>query len=523
MSERLIMLSLSGIQEYISQSQKTSDLKMSSDMIVEMVKKLRQYLNAYVDAGNGREISFPLEGPMGSIQAADFILAEVTGFDEMLGSGEIEKDISVFLKKSAEEDADLFSVDVSCYVAVTADRGPGYSYETAWHEVSRRISALKNDRLKGIYFGHTSSVDKPEETLTSEGVAQGLCIVCHKRPGTIKTDNGQLCTECYKMRQKRLSFPSTWDIANITDLNENNKNNKYNKYKKSYYALIQVDLDDLGLYMSGIKGRLSGEMLSDYQKALVMDIGKFREALIQCVNGVMGSKGEKKELIIYCGGDDLLFFCPVDKIWEAVGKIDETLKSHLGKRKITCSKSIVIAHCKEPLRHVVQTSRQKLHEVKSAYSREGKGGLSLTFLYQGSGVRSIMVRNPKFRACAEQTQADLCSRKLSRSVIFVLEEELMPFGEQMDYEDYHHIVKIMQAEMRRVTARKFNTTPGETEQNIKYIQDCIIDLFQMFVSFKGRWIWIDMHSFFDVLCILDKCAVICRAADHQEGGAEQNE
>lgn len=490
-----MMLTLSGIQEYISQSKKTGDLKASSEIVVDMIKALKGFLDDY----DKLKFSFHIYGECeAAVYYTDFLLAEVI-YPGTKSAKDIEREISdVLMKRAADENAVVFPEEVSCYVAVSYEYGENASYGVAYGDVSDRMTALKNDRLNGIYFSKLFVKRESE---------MEICNACNRRPGMVWDNDDFLCEECSKKRklqraQKEYSFPSTWEIANIDMTNEKERN---------YYALIQMDVDDLGLYMSGAKGLVEGESLLEHQKKLVASVNAYREELSKLVKQIVGPK-----VMVYCGGDDVLFFCPVHKLWQTLSDIDQLFAQSLGMRNMTYSTSIVIAHCKHPLRHVVKTSRQKLHEVKAAYSRDDKGGLSFTFIYQGSGIRSIMVQNKEVCELARNLQEYFLHRKLSRSVIFVLEEDLTTFGQYFRHDQYQKLGKIIRAEIRRITARKIEDSKIEALERQDILEN-LTNLFQMFVQYRGTGYCIDMRSFFDLLYMLDKCAGICRMRKREDG------
>lgn len=489
MKETLIYISLCGIQEYISQSRKTSDLKISSDIVKNMMPKLRQYLKKYAaNKGNMSVESLFAD----ELTSADFLLAIMfDNRDKALSVKELEEEIQDTLKTCANKEKNFFPEEIGCFVAAAEMLNGKNSYENAYSEVSDRLFAYKNDRLGGVHFGNWM---KPEAV----GTGNKLCTVCNKRPGVIdinKEKGEWLCTECNEKRvnfKDNAEFPSTQDIAEIDmDIHRT----------RLYYALVQMDLDNLGIYMSGEKGRREGEDLLSYQTDLARDIRNFSDAAAKSVESIVPSD---KKLVVYNGGDDLLFFCPLHKVWEVIKKVEEDLHDALGDRRITCSKSIVIAHYKEPLRHVVKTSRRQLQAVKNRYEEEGKDGLSLTLLYNGNTSRNICLRDERIYEIGKKIVDVFSGQSLTRSVIFTLEKELLPFGQYMDYEEFPKLGEIINSEIGRITARK--SKQGQEEE----MKTLMLSAFHLFLHQGVGGMKVELESYFDMLCIFDKWAQCCR-------------
>ncbi|MFR2832243.1 MAG: hypothetical protein ACLTAV_06025 [Finegoldia magna] len=128
------------------------------------------------------------------------------------------------------------SEDLPCFITVCSMKE---NYQETYKFLYRKFQAYKNNRLNAFLPKQES-----EEKVTSH-----ICSICGIRLADALVDEEYLCNECRNKRKegKRIAFPSTENFGSL------------------YYALVRIDIDDMGMYISG-KGWERDEELHNYQK-----------------------------------------------------------------------------------------------------------------------------------------------------------------------------------------------------------------------------------------------------------------
>lgn len=194
--------------------------------------------------------------------------------------------------------------------------------------------------------------------------------------------------------RRKVSFPDTERLA---------RRNGWAGEKAAYYAVVMMDGDEMGQWLSGEKSPTVGEVLHEkirrYHEATgngdVMRLkrpvtpalhasiseGLNQFAVLLAPQIVKECKGE----VIYSGGDDVLAVLPTDTALDCAARLRAAFSSDvvLGA-KATASAGVVIAHCKEDLRDVLGAARAAEKQAK----REGRDRAVLTAMRR-SGEHAV--------------------------------------------------------------------------------------------------------------------------------------
>lgn len=460
MGEKLLLVSVSGVQEYISRAKKTADLYGSSQRVIKQILWIKKRIQ--------REFEFCElllgEGVVGD--PPNFFIAKLQT-DKT--SEEVEKQILDVLRKEGE----MCSEDLPCFIAVCSMKE---NYQKTYKFLYRKFQAYKNNRLNAF-------LPKQE---SDDQVTSHICSICGIRLADSLVDEEYLCSECRNKRKegKRIAFPSTENFGSL------------------YYALVRIDIDDMGMYISGEKGWDKEEDLQDYQRKISQAANDFFFKERETINKKVKKVTKNENAVIYAGGDDMLFFCPVFYIKNIIEKLelDWNKMFDLG---MTFSKSIIVAHCKEPLRYVLKKSRESMEQVKQHYRKDGKGGCCFAVLYRGSGSRMIFAKGDKMQNHFYSLISAFCRHQFSRSVIFQMEEEFTGWGENFGVDEYIELSLIMDNETKRIVGRK--SEGNSFEEKLK-LADLLINLRNDVTEESGNGFYIDFNAYFDLMHIAEKLA-----------------
>ena len=154
---------------------------------------------------------------------------------------------------------------------------------------------------------------------------------------------------------------------------------------KDYYALLAMDGDDMGGWLSGEKSPLVEEILHPKmlawqrrqpgtERALQLRRpvspalhASISEALtrfaVEKVPAVVERHGGR---VIYAGGDDVLAALPVERAVACAGELRQAFRDEEAMgRRATCSAGLVVAHVKEDLRYALEAARRAEQQSKA--------------------------------------------------------------------------------------------------------------------------------------------------------------
>ena len=172
----------------------------------------------------------------------------------------------------------------------------------------------------------------------------------------------------------------------------------------SYYAVVMLDGDEMGKWLSGERSPLVGEVLhekirlhhratgngrilSDLRRpvtpglhaAISEGLNRFAVRLAPAI--VHQFRGE----VIYSGGDDVLAMLPIDSALECLLELRKAFSSDdVMGRKATCSAGVAFAHYKEDLRSVLNAARAAEKRAK----REGRNRVTVVAMRR-SGEHAV--------------------------------------------------------------------------------------------------------------------------------------
>lgn len=148
-----------------------------------------------------------------------------------------------------------------------------------------------------------------------------------------------------------------------------------------YYALVMVDADNMGKWMSGeyLKEKTK---LKKFQELVSKSLGNFADKITTRLDDV---KGRGKT--VYAGGDDFLGFVNLNHLTPFLAEFKELFDDLVNKpilefigtgtQPMTYSAGIVIAHYKTPLTEVVMSVREMEKKAKKFSAEKSHFALSV--------------------------------------------------------------------------------------------------------------------------------------------------
>lgn len=544
MNEKLILITISGVQDFISKAKKTVDLYNGSHIIAETIKKIYENLCKNIK-------DFKLILPFKIDNDTDMPNYFIGKLNSEKDNSNLEEMIRNKLKKNIEMD-----IDLNVYIVVVDYNG---NYKVAYKNLYEKLDCYKNDRFKDV-----SLKSKDDDKIETE-VDKINCTVCGKRKGkyistkTIFNDNKHtydrsnliredevLCQSCFRKREYlKSNYPSTIDVAVIEwrekikekddqilkeydklvreknkdvciaecyRLDYVNKNIKEsqelttklknlnrlidNKKPSRYYALIRADVDDLGKHFSG-KYLNKNDELENFQRELSKKIFDFSKDVKQKLD-----KEFNEKLDIYLGGDDLLFFCPLYKVVEMIKYLNEKakeIKIDNYDKDITLSKSVIIAHDSTPLKQVIKLSSTSLDNAKEKFKKEGKNALALSLINYSSTIRTSYLKCTYENINIIRNLINGFKNNISSSFITNLERQVSILGEIMSFEEYEVLMNVIKNEIKRIGKRKINK-----DKSINLIDDLQELLTEFIRRSRKNQFYINQKEYFNLLHIADK-------------------
>jgi CRISPR-associated protein Cmr2 len=168
-----------------------------------------------------------------------------------------------------------------------------------------------------------------------------------------------------KAKQKLKEF---YDIKS-----DKNKDKVLGKPSK-YYALLMLDGDNMGKWLSGAFLENESE-LEAFQKALSNALGDYADKVESIIQ-------EPKGKLVYAGGDDVMAFVNLEHLFGILTDLRRKYPNFKEKKEFdkfnitkdsTASCGIVIAHYKTPLSEVLKWARRMAHEAKDKGDRNAFG------------------------------------------------------------------------------------------------------------------------------------------------------
>lgn len=282
---------------------------------------------------------------------------------------------------------------------------------------------------------YTTNKAKKLENATRKSMnhGEGLCSVCIMKKFAYKYKN-VIFSSGYNRK-----FPSTVDIALSADIGkvDNNKiieyknmffnnfdeelfyednvtkiyfeKNQYNEVKldtakkklkeivdeakdngakfTKYYAIIMLDGDNMGKWLSGEYLESSDIKLTDFHVKLSEKLGDYAENIKEIISKSKGG-------VVYAGGDDVLAFMNLDNLFIIMSKLRATFprfEEIADARGQTSSAScgVCIAHYKTPLKETLGWARKMEKEAKEV---DGKDAFALSIQLRTGEIRKTVYK-----------------------------------------------------------------------------------------------------------------------------------
>jgi len=310
-------------------------------------------------------------------------------------------------------------------------------------------------------------------------------------------------------------------IEKIKEILLKNLQKKANKKPNSYYAVIYLDGDDMGKWLSGellpsIENSYNSEIweklpenfkneLKKHLKKIHSD-GKENKLLTPAIHSAISAAlrnysiefvrkiVEKEHLgkLIYAGGDDVLAFVNLKDLFDVMEKLrwafsgnikfenneikvdldnntgfvlkDDVYYLTMGKNA-TCSMGVVIAHHKEPLKIVID----KVFEMGKIAKENGKNGFAIS-LMKHSGEERIgrakwKIDNESTIEIFKKLKKDMNSENeiyISDGFIKKFKMEFSKFKDELSPEE-----EIVNTEIKRLVKRSYNNQNKSSKEDNK--------------------------------------------------------
>jgi CRISPR-associated protein Cmr2 len=249
---------------------------------------------------------------------------------------------------------------------------------------------------------------------------------------------------------------------------KNTLNNFYNSYgiPSKYYALIMLDGDNMGMW-------LSGDFLKDKDKT---NLRKFHEAMSEKLgkyaNEVSKIIKEPCGKLVYAGGDDALAFVNLEHLLYVLydlrrefPKFEELGFDIENNHNSSASAGIVIAHYKTPLSEVLKWARKMEKEAKE----NGKRDAFAIAVLKHSGEINKSVWKWKYNTVnplevMKEIQEMISKDELSNKFIKNLNIEFLRL---MDENGKWNEKKPIKTEIERLTIRSCQKKKDETENDFE--------------------------------------------------------
>ncbi len=197
---------------------------------------------------------------------------------------------------------------------------------------------------------------------------------------------------------------------------------KQNIHLQKYYAVLMLDGDHMGKWMSG---EYAGEEndLKKVQSAISKKLLEFNKKIYSYFN-------EHKEYgtLVYAGGDDVLAFVNINKIFDVIKDIKKMYPESFVSgetEKPTCSIGVCIAHYKEPLSIVMDKAREM---EKKAKEEGGRDTFAFAVINKSGNYNEFVAKNGQWDGldALKYFVDSIIDNKLSTNFIYTFVEEVEP-------------------------------------------------------------------------------------------------
>ena len=345
------------------------------------------------------------------------------------------KDIPVLNNLPKEEQEKLISQEsewIECYWLAreisSEDLGNLNSPETRKKTVAKLQSALGFE-LAMLKNYRTVLSRQAEEKETRE---QDKCSLCGKRVALIEDENKnkkheKLCLNCYAKRKINETIHKHEGISKPEHLN-----NLSTRDFTEYYAIYQADGDSMG------------DTVKDNPEELSKKLLDFSNAVWQ-----QEPMADKNATLIYCGGDDVLYFSDVKSVLDIAcdtnKKFGEIVRLEEKKdTTLTMSAGIHISHNKESMALALENARKAEKMSKDA----GKDRFTISVDKRSGDFVSWTAKNWKMAAYFKYMANVFRKDDVSTALYYQLRDELSVFAGDRNAADKNQPAAISEEQLR---------------------------------------------------------------------------
>lgn len=567
------MVSVGPVQSYIIQARKTEDFVSASKIIQFMTKTAYLYLESKF---NNIELIYPQidtskndfnNSPnhfiwidrSGKISKEN--MSDITqGLREHVFNALKDEFSAKLIKKSDKEIViDLIKLENhirdTFYIYVISEEIKDENYEKAYKCLIDKLETLKNYRAfhvfaegdrkcsicgvrqavicekdkKGEFPGDI--IDESKRIDLSEGKLknklkdkEALCFSCglkrfFSEDNIYSTD--EIASLAWRRGTKYLEKP---DEDEIKEMEEEQREKLKEIYPSKFYAAVKMDIDDLGKWFSGKYLKKSNYNLFEFQK----NISSFLIDFAQSIEEIIGKDKDKEYLnnqglMVYAGGDDVMFFVPVAYLFDVLEKIDKLFTekvvaeldnlnkdtSVIKDKIMTLSRSIVIAHRKTPLNKVLKTLFISLDEAKDKYKHKKsdfditKNATAFTFITGSNSITTTYFKNEdKDNLTMLQSLTKAFSKNLSKSFIHTLIQEFaFVEDKELQYDEMLEIKKMFECEIDRIFKRKWSGKDDGYDELNNFIKNYMR---KQTIEINNNVYMMDFRNFFNMLYVAER-------------------
>jgi len=276
----------------------------------------------------------------------------------------------------------------------------------------------------------------------------------------------------------------------------------YQKYgtPKKYYAMIMLDGDDMGKWLSGesLENKIK---LKEFHQGVSEKLGKYADEVNKIINKSNGQ-------CVYAGGDDVMAFLNLESLFCVLKKLREKFPKfeNLGFKtndKSSASAGIVVAHYKTPLSEVLKWARKMEKEAKEKGNRDAFGIAVL----KHSGEINKTVYKWKIK--------DKWTVDIMQSLILELKDDENGFSNKFIkvlQEEFNRIKQIekdimLKTELKRLLKRAYKNKEEKLkkEEKVKMWTEELFSLYceSYLVDLKTYLVKLEKDNFFSFLNITD--------------------
>lgn len=269
-----------------------------------------------------------------------------------------------------------------------------------------------------------------------------------------------------------------------------------------YYAIIALDGDKMGEWLSGKHINNPDKELYNFHKSLSNKLGAYAESTDNIIK-----KEDGKGKLVYAGGDDVLAFVNLNHLTAVLKdlriKFEEEVNSKLENKQkdknLTVSCGVAIAHYKTPVNEVLKRARAAAKLAKSRFEDSGKDAMAITFMTKSGNEKTTVFKNEDFSTFEKvifaltdpekvkgNSENKFLPLKLSPKFIQTFAMEFAGLETELNYDEFLTYGAMTETELKRLIKRAIE---AENDKN-KETRDKLLSLLTDFLA-KQR----DSHTY----------------------------